>query len=118
MWICLNDAFVSMVEDYKDPDYLWVRARNSDHLVNLFPYRVNIQETPTRDYRFRVHASKREMARIIADRIEGIDYGNFKNSVKDKKYHDVLEDFWHSHAFYQYQCTGKHPMYSLDDDNE
>ena len=36
MWICLNDAFVSAVQDRNDPSRLIVRGRKKGHLQSLF----------------------------------------------------------------------------------
>lgn len=36
MWICLNDAFVSAVQDRNNPNRLCVRARKREHLERLF----------------------------------------------------------------------------------
>ncbi len=36
MWICLNDAFLSIVTDTTHPDQLLVRARRRDDIERVF----------------------------------------------------------------------------------
>ena len=102
MWICFNDAFVSAVADPKNPGTLKVRARKREHLETLFPG-VEIHELaqhrlPLPGVRQRSWISPTSW---LDARAMAIDYGNFKNSVKDKKLHDLYAGFWHDH--YQYQ---------------
>lgn len=100
MWICMNDGFVSAVEDRYDNTKLWVRARNKDHLRTLFPNKT-ISTSNETDYRHRVQCTKDELADIISNRIKNIDYGNFKDSVKDKKLKTLFGRFWGLHWEYQ-----------------
>src|SRR5262245_796133 len=100
MWICFNDAFVSAVADPKKPGTLKVRARKRDHLERLFPH-AEIHESTETDYRYRVFVRKRDFACLLVERAMDIDYGNFKDSVKDKGLHDLYAGFWHDHYAYQ-----------------
>ncbi len=100
MWVCLNDAFVSAVQDHDDPSRLVVRARRKEHLERLFPGRVIVM-TPDRDYAARVFVSRDEFASVMADRIEKIDYDNFKSSVDDRQLRDLYKKFWGQHWSYQ-----------------
>jgi hypothetical protein len=100
MWICLNNAFVSVIKDTKVPENLLVRARAKKHLEALFP-RLQITETPKRDYRWRVSVPAATMAALIAEKISDITYDNFKNSVQEKKLHDLYAGFWCDHRGYQ-----------------
>jgi len=101
MWICLNDGFYSIVQDHDNPNLVWVRSRHRDHLAKLFPYRIEIQEHEDRDYRYRTLVEKGDVADIISHRVNLINYGNFKASVKDKQLHDLYSDFWTMHRLYQ-----------------
>jgi hypothetical protein len=38
---------------------------------------------------------------VLANRVETIDYGNFKDSVSDPKLHNLYEHFWFLHRRYQ-----------------
>ena len=100
MWICFNDAFISAVESDDDANVFKVRARKKQHLKTLFPGK-KIYTTENTDYRHRVFVSRKAFARMVADRIEQVDYTNFKDSVEDKKLHDLYADFWELHWKYQ-----------------
>ena len=99
MWLCFNDAFVSVVKDRRS-DCLVVRARSFEHLARLFP-RDRIVETPDADYGWRVFATRDEIADIFARRIRTIDYTNFKNSVREPMLKRLYERFWLDHFNYQ-----------------
>lgn len=103
MWICFNDAFVSAVEDRMDKSMLRVRARKREHLNFL---NKPITENGGSDYKFRAMIKKEEFAELVKQRILNIDYGNFKNSVKDHKLHDLYADFWDLHYIYQASMYG------------
>ena len=100
MWVCFNDAFVSAVADPKQPGMLKVRARKKRHLQTLFP-KAKIVSTARTDYAHRVFVTKTEFAKLLAERVLAIDYDNFKNSVRDRKLHDLYADFWELHYGYQ-----------------
>jgi hypothetical protein len=95
MWIFTNDAFVSIVAVRDDPDKLLVRARFKRDLTNLLPG-ARVRTTPDGDYRFRAVVSRDVVLGFIADRIEAIDYPNFKDSVpeRDRARHDAYLRVW------------------------
>lgn len=101
MWFCFNDAFVSVVAHRKRPSILMVRARSYQHLRNLFGSDVKITVTPDNDYRFRVFTTREKWAVLVSQRIENIDYSNFKDSVKEKKLKSLYSEFWYLHMLYQ-----------------
>lgn len=93
MWIFLNDAFISAVQHRDDPDQLVVRARRREDLERTFPGEpISVSETS--DYRYRVFVSKADFARVIIEKIAGIDYPNFKNSVAEHDRHDHYARVW------------------------
>jgi hypothetical protein len=100
MWICCNDSFVSAVQDYHDPNRLCVRARKREHLQRLFP-NAEIIKVPNTDYACRVFVSKKEFADLVTQRIEEIDYPNFKDSVQEPGLHDLYASFWQLHYRFQ-----------------
>ena len=106
MWICMSDGFVSAVQDHDDPSRLAVRARKREHLERLFPGH-EIVTTPDRDYAARVFVSREEFAKVVAERIANIGYDNFKDSVADRRLHDLYLDFWTLH--WRYQNEAKAP---------
>jgi len=93
MWIFLNDAFISAVQHRDDSDTLVVRARRREDLERTFPGEpITVSETS--DYRYRVFVSKADFARVMIDKIEAIDYANFKNSVTEDDRHDAYAGVW------------------------
>lgn len=102
MWVCLNNAFVSAVESDSDPSVLKVRARNKQHLEVLFPGK-KIHSSKDTDYAYRVFVGRKAFAKLIAEKAMEIDYTNFKDSVEDKKLHDLYADFWQLHWRYQHK---------------
>ena len=105
MWLCLNNAFVSVVRDTEDPTgkTLLVRARKRAHLVRLLGRGVTITETPKRDYRWRASVPRDVMSRIMDWHCQNIDYDNFKNSVGEKDLHDMYSTWWGDHHRLQQQ---------------
>ena len=93
MWICLNNAFVSVVSKGDDAGKLCVRARRREHLVALFPGAEIIANGGT-DYEFRAYIARDEVARVIGAALKNIDYKNFKNSVKDEPLHSGYSNVW------------------------
>jgi hypothetical protein len=100
MWICLNDAFFSVVAHRDKPNVLLVRARNREHLEKYFPGEL-INELHDADYRYRVEVYRRRFAAMIATKIDDIDYPNFKNSVKESLLSKLYNSFWGLHWNYQ-----------------
>jgi hypothetical protein len=97
MWICFNNAFLSIVEDTYNSDMVFVRARRGEHL-NAFLQRVSdkpqIKKTPNSDYQYRIHIDKKTAAFIVCEHMMNIDYSNFKNSVEDDNLHRMYNKFW------------------------
>jgi hypothetical protein len=100
MWICLNDAFLSIVTDTNHPDQLLVSARRRGDIERLFGDTEVSRNTGT-DYRYRARLPRVTVARAIAGRLETIDYGNFKDSVTDTERHAVYFHVWS--VMYRYQ---------------
>ncbi len=105
MWICLNNAFISIVEP-ADQDVprslrvkgwqgrlLMVRARQRCHLVRLFP-KARVFQWKFRDYPFRVFIDRSELAAVIGAAVAGVSYPNFKSSVRDDALHDAYSAVW------------------------
>jgi hypothetical protein len=101
MWIMTNKAFVSLVAKAPaGPDQLLARARVRAHLADLFPD-AKIIESDGTDYRFRAVVSRDEVAEVLSAAARGVDYRNFKDSVKDRPYHDALMRVWSAMAALQ-----------------
>ena len=101
MWLCLNDAFVSVVQDLNNKDNLLVRARDAESIPRLFGTFVEVIKHAGTDYLYRASIPKSIVASTIAYNIVGIDYGNFKNSVEDPQLRSVYGNFWD--IMYKYQ---------------
>ena len=100
MWLALNDAFVSAVQDRNDPNRLVVRARNVAHLTKLFPT-AEVLLSPNADYAARVFVPKEDFSRMLVERVAEIKYDNFKASVSDSRLHRMYERIWAIHRDYQ-----------------
>lgn len=99
----LNDAFISLVEyecNPPQPDKLLCRARIQGDIEKVFPD-AQVYHTPGADYSFRAVVTRTEAGAAMVARIDGIDYRNFKNSVRDNARHDVYEDCWRILHAYQ-----------------
>lgn len=95
MWICLSNAFLSIVEPHEPvaEDVLLVRARRAGDIQAVFPH-AKVRRTPARDYLFRALIPREEVARAVAAKVTAIGYTNFKASVRSKPLHDAFARFW------------------------
>ncbi|TPO05173.1 hypothetical protein [Mesorhizobium sp. B1-1-5] len=57
--------------------------------------------SPGRDYSCRHFTSPDRLVKVLADRMNAIDYTNFKNSVADLRLRRLYGEFWRLHAEYQ-----------------
>lgn len=93
MWIMRNDAFLSVVDKAPNPDQLVVRARVEGHIEAVFPNAKVIRDA-SGDYLFRAFIDRQEVAEAMFQTVMGINYSNFKNSIKDDRYHDACSSVW------------------------
>lgn len=87
MWICLNDAFVSVVRDRDVAGNLLVRARRAQDIPSLFP-EAAVRVGAGSDYAYRASVPAALVAEVVARRLREIPYDNFKASVRDADLHD------------------------------
>lgn len=92
LWICLNDAFFSIVQS-REPGKLSVRARRQGDLERYFPGHEVIA-LPTADYAFRAFVPRQVVADVLSDLAATMAYENFKDSVADEQLHDAYADIW------------------------
>ena len=59
------------------------------------------------DYPFRARLPRGRVAARIAEAVRGIDYGNFKATVTDRRRHDVYMDVWAVLARDQDRSSGR-----------
>lgn len=84
MWIFTKQGFFSVVQDFRDPSVLLVRARDRADLERLaegLRAPPEILVTAQGDYPFRVFLSRRDFASLLASLAADIDYTNFKAAV-------------------------------------
>jgi hypothetical protein len=93
MWICKNDAFLSIIAA-KEPEQLLVRARRKGDIEAVFGSQYEVFVLPGRDYGFRALIPREVAGAVIAESISKIDYGNFKDSVADAALHDAYMRVW------------------------
>lgn len=93
MWICFSDSFLSIVEPAEKDGTLLVRARRDGDIERVFAG-AKVEKTPGRDYLFRARLPREQVASVVSRHVAGIDYGNFKNSVKNNKLHDAFAGVW------------------------
>ena len=93
MWICTSNGFLSVVANRDDKSTLLVRARLAGHIESAFPDAKIFYKTGS-DYLYRALIPREEVAQVIAKQITDINYDNFKNSVKNRPYHDALLGMW------------------------
>lgn len=93
MWLCLPDAFLSIVAMPDRPDLLKVRARRPGDIERYFP-EVPVQRTPGRDYLYRAEIHRTQVAAVLCKAVMQIDAPNFKNSVQDPTLHAAYADVW------------------------
>lgn len=115
MWVMTSfGAFSATQRDERelkrgDERYLQVRARRAKHLKELkrryIPNASDIVRLAHRDYEFRIYCTHDEWALALARLAQEIDYGNFKNTVKDKDLHDAYIRVWS--ALYNALATNK-----------
>ncbi|MFM0088948.1 hypothetical protein PQR46_18735 [Paraburkholderia sediminicola] len=94
MWICLSNAFLSIVNSDRDPTVLMVRARRKGDIEAVFGPSVEVTTIPQRDYQFRAFIRRDIVGQVIAQALMEIDYGNFKGSTKDRHLHDAYMEIW------------------------
>lgn len=93
MWVCLNNAFLSIVQPPAKPGMLLVRARRKGDIERVFA-NAKVERTPGRDYLWRAFLPREQVGQVLAQHVTAIDYGNFKDSVADHKLHDAYARFW------------------------
>lgn len=93
MWLCFNNAFLSVVDKASNKDNLLVRARRKGDIKNVFP-KAKEKLTLGTDYAYRAEISRGEVAEALTRMVFELDYSNFKNSVQDHKLHNAYSSVW------------------------
>ena len=95
MWVMLNNAFLSIVENRNNKSELLVRARIKGDLERVFT-NVDTFEDEAADYKYRAFIERGVVEKVIASKVADINYSNFKGSVssEDHKRHDAYMRVW------------------------
>lgn len=93
MWVFLNNSFLSIVDKAPDISKLVVRARVEGHIEAVFPDAEVIRDA-SGDYLFRAFIDRQAVADAMYQAVNGIQYNNFKNSIRDNRYHDACSRVW------------------------
>ena len=93
MWIGDNEGWLSIVKHLDKPNHLLVRARRREHIEKIFPD-ADIYENHKADYPYRADIPKSDVISTMVERIDRIDYPNFKKSVKEQYYANALDSVW------------------------
>lgn len=93
MWICLSNAFLSVVHKDCGPDELLVRARRDGDIERVFPA-ATVRIVPGHDYRCRAVVKRTDVAAAVSARVMALDYPNFKDSVDDHALHNAYMRVW------------------------
>ncbi len=93
MWIYMNNAFLSIVQNDSVPVILLVRARRSGDVESVFPD-AGVIETSGSYYAFRPSISREVVIDRIANAVPSIDYPNFKDSVSNAWSRGIYSSVW------------------------
>ena len=110
MWLCMNDAFLSVVADRNDEGNLLVRARVKGHIEKVFPKAKTFTSNDS-DYMYRAFIDREDVAIAVYERLMEVEYDNFKSSVKNRPLHDAYLKVWH--IMYGMQPIKKLKSYKL-----
>jgi hypothetical protein len=100
MWLFTTRGFYSVVQDKKNADLLWMRARLGGDLESLRELAPSLGETlewKATDYRYRASIKRADFTALLAKLAEELTYGNFKNTVEDRQGYercDLYHDIW------------------------
>jgi hypothetical protein len=93
MWIFLSNSFISVVQKPGDTDILTVRSRFKGDIEAVFPD-AKVEANKGTDYKYRAKVPRDSVAKALHDQAMGINYANFKSTVKDRKRHDAYMGVW------------------------
>lgn len=94
MWFFGSESFLSVVQHKQNPAILVVRSRRPGHIQKMFPT-ANVETLDGRDYQFRAELPREVVAQRMQQYVMEMTATNFKDSVKDKIYHDACYGVWH-----------------------
>ena len=95
MWVFLNDAMFSFVQDRVNANELVCRARVRGDIEKVFPG-ADVKESTESDYRFRAWIKREVVATAMKNEVDRINYFNFKDSIakEDNDRHSAYIGVW------------------------
>ena len=95
MWVMLNNAFLSIVENMNEPNELLVRARLKGDIERVFE-NANVFEDETADYKYRSFIDRKKVQHEISKKVLDINYYNFKASIskEEEERHNAYLQVW------------------------
>jgi len=93
MWLMTPTSFLSVVHKDCQPGELLVRARMKGHIEAVFPD-AKVTEATRTDYRYRAVLPRSVVAQALADHAMTMTYDNYKNEVRENRFHDALAAVW------------------------
>jgi hypothetical protein len=108
MWIFTKDGFFSIVKHKDDSDYLLVRARVREDIVDAFGP-DDILELTGSDYRFRKTVPRAVVADYLSKEAMTIDYTSVKDDIDkgEPDRHHMLYETWRAHWDLQQSRYGR-----------
>jgi len=88
MWIFTPNGFLSIVEHSRISGLLVIRSRFVGHLEKIFGKGIKVWKDVGTDYEYRIVMPKKKASKVIANLVIGIDYENFKETLKDTQVDD------------------------------
>jgi len=98
LWLFTETGFVSVVRDVSEKDLLVARARDKESLAGLSEAAgVPLEETPLRDYPYRVHLPRKVFTVWLLKQVAELDYTNYKSRMwqtRGAKFAQPLHEVW------------------------
>lgn len=97
MWICLNDAFLSIVNKDSERGSLLVRARRKGDIERIFGTicpDLKVSRDVNADYLYRASIPTEKIIEAMEGEVRRIVYPNFKASVKEDDLHNAYMRVW------------------------
>ena len=98
MWLFTETGFVSVVQDWDTKDLLVARARDKTSLEELSAFaEASIEETPHRDYPYRVYLTREALAGWLVRTVEQLRYHNYKARMwhtRGEQFSEPLHEVW------------------------
>lgn len=126
MWMYTRTGFYSVTDEPKKPHHFLVRARVKADLERLAVElgasgaTVRIEETPERDYGYRMVVHKADFVKVLVDQLMEIDYTNVKDAIDlgEPERHTAMLRTWAAMSSLQPGDSWARWGYPRDDDDE